>query len=266
MDKDSFMQQLISGFQRGASAVAPLVRSAAEQAWKMTGSTLGSRSENQLLSPVTSTPASTRTVTPTPTPISYQPPKTYTEWQARGYDKKFPKSDATIRPVSTPSSTPAPTVAPFPVSTNKGGGFPDPQEIARKIRAGYAEYSKGVPLPALDHVDQFVQATQQYPFFAKNPYLLPQIAILETSGGRNITRPNNLLNWGINVPGNNEAFSKMTPAEVVARAISGLGQRSPYYNEIRQTNDLQKFAKIYEPTNDSYYNALTEGFKLFERQ
>ena len=88
--------------------------------------------------------------------------------------------------------------------------------------------------------------------------------ILETSGGRNVTRPNNLVNWGINYPGNNEVFAQMKPGEVLDRAISGLGERSPYYHRVRRDNDLEEFARIYEPANQSYHSNLIKGIKAFE--
>lgn len=138
-------------------------------------------------------------------------------------------------------------------------------ELARKIRSGLRE-QLGKETPVEQYIPQLVEATRQYEFFRKNPYLLPQLAILETSGGQNITRPNNLLNWGIANPANNPIFAQMTPEEVLARAISGLGERSPYYKDVRHTGNLRKFAQIYEPANPDYYQNLISGIRVFEQQ
>ncbi len=137
--------------------------------------------------------------------------------------------------------------------------------LAEKIRKGLRG-QLGRETPAEQYIPQFVEAAQKYDFFRQNPYLLPQIAILETSGGLNITRPNNIVNWGINFPGNNEAFAQMTPQEVLGRAISGLGERDPNYTDIRKNNDLQKFAQTYEPANPSYYGNLMKGIQYFQNQ
>src|SRR3990167_5100752 len=105
----------------------------------------------------------------------------------------------------------------------------DYKDIENKIRKGLKKYSQtynqGKSVLAERYIPEFVEAAKKYPIFRDNPYLLPQIAILETSGGQNITRPNNLLNWGINYPGNNEEFSKMNVKSVLDKAISGLGER-----------------------------------------
>jgi len=148
----------------------------------------------------------------------------------------------------------------------------DLKEIEENIRAGlrsYAEdYNQGNPVPAEDYIDDFVEAAEKYPIFRANPYLLPQIAILESSGGLNITRPNNMLNWGINYPGNNEAFSQMSVEDVLQRAISGLGERSPYYEQFRTGKPLSEeevggFAKTYEPANPDYAMNLLKGMQKF---
>jgi len=163
----------------------------------------------------------------------------------------------------TPSpqfAQPTPTPQPAFDSTNH-------TEIERKMRQGLREYSQkatgGKELPVERYIPKFMEAVKKYDFFKKNPFLLPQIAILETSGGKYITRPNNLLNWGINYPGNNQLFAQMNMDEVLDRAISGIGERSPYYNEIRKTNDLQKFAETYEPSNKDYYRSLKSGMDYF---
>jgi hypothetical protein len=122
----------------------------------------------------------------------------------------------------------------------------------------------GQNAPMLSFVPQIAAAVQKYPFLKNNPELIPLIGHLETSSGKNITRPNNLLNWGINYPGNNEIFSTMTQQQVLDRALSGLGQRSEYYNQFRTGNPLTdeqllQLAKVYEPANNSYGPNLVNG-------
>lgn len=157
-----------------------------------------------------------------------------------------------------------------PMDENQPTPTPTPDPIEQKIRQGLTNYG-GEDLPALNYVPQIMQAMERYPFLKNNPYLIPELMILETSGGRNITKPNNLVNWGISYPGNNEAFSKMTKEQVLERALSGLGNRSPYYSQFRTGNpmtaeELLQFAKIYEPMNYDYGRSLSEGIKYFDNQ
>lgn len=148
------------------------------------------------------------------------------------------------------------------------------KELEDQILAGLREYSRiynqGKPVPAEQYTGQMAEAAMKYDIFKNNPGLLPQLMILETSGGMNVTRPNNLINWGINYPGNNEEFAKMSKEEVLARAISGLGERSPYYDQFRTgkpltDEQLMEFAKVYEPANASYGSNLVKGIKAFQK-
>ncbi len=161
-----------------------------------------------------------------------------------------PQTRAPIASMTTP--TPAPDI-----------------DVGERIRRGLVRYG-GEDLPALKYLPHFTEATKKYPMFQHNPYLLPQMTILETSGGRNITRPNNLLNWGISFPGNNQAFSKMKAEDVLNTAISGLGERSPYYKKFRQSRPLtreevEEFARTYEPANPDYGRSLWEGMETFRK-
>lgn len=129
----------------------------------------------------------------------------------------------------------------------------------------------GKDAPLHEYSQQLSKATEDYEFFEDNPYLLPVIAHLETSSGKNITRPNNLLNWGINFPGNNEAFAKMTVEQVLDRAISGLGERSDIYERFRTgkpltDEEIVDFANTYEPANLSYGPNLLDGIRSLEKE
>jgi len=141
------------------------------------------------------------------------------------------------------------------------------QILTDTIRNRLVQYG-GEDLPALEYVPQFVEATQKYDFFKNNPYLLPQLSILETSGGKNVSRPNNILNWGIGIPENNEAFAQMTPQEVLERAISGLGERSSYYSQFRTGKpltqpEMSSFGSVYNPPNPNYGNDIWSGIQQF---
>lgn len=165
---------------------------------------------------------------------------------------------------SIPQKTLSNTPTPSPVMSAQS---PDTEQL---IRSGLTKYG-GDNLPGLQYVPQLAEAAQKYPIFKANPYLLPQIMILETSGGRNITRPNNLLNWGISNPENNPIFAQMTPQQVLERAVSGMGERMPQYSKFRHgkqltDEELEEFAQIYEPANLDYGRSLREGINFFLNQ
>ena len=129
----------------------------------------------------------------------------------------------------------------------------------------------GEDAPLMKYAPVIEEAVNQYPFLKDNPYLIPAIAHLETSSGRNVTRPNNFLNWGINYPGNNEAFSQMTEEEVLMRALSGIGERSDIYSQFRtgqpMTDDeIMQLGSTYEPANNSYPQNLLNAIRFMEQQ
>ena len=202
--------------------------------------------------------------TPTPTPDP---------WIAKGFTKTGPNSYSKNLSSSSMMATPTPSPAQPQILGNQA---PDNMDLARKLQAGFAEYlhgtqDQGKMTPILDYLPQFIQAAQKYPFLKNNPYLAPAISILETSAGRNITRPNNLLNWAINYPGNNEAFAQMTMKSVLDRALSGLGERDPNYTSFRTgkpmtPDEIMGFANKYEPANGSYGPNLQQMIQTFERQ
>lgn len=157
-----------------------------------------------------------------------------------------------------------PQVAPSPQPQQMGQI--NPELIAKAIQV----YG-GKNAPTAQYADVIAQATNKYEFLKDNPYLIPAIAHLETSSGKNITRPNNDLNWGINYPGNNQAFSKMTREQVLEKALSGFGERSPYYQKFRTGNPLTdeqiiELAKVYEPANKDYPQNLVNAIKFIQSQ
>ena len=160
---------------------------------------------------------------------------------------------------------------------------PKTSDIERKIRAGLEGYSRihagGRKIPLMDYVPQFVEATKKYPIFEQNPFLLPQIGILESSAGLNVTRPNNPLNWGARVQ-QQGLYNPKSWAESINDAITAIAgdiearppsqpnrfRQTTYYEPFRQSGNLRTFSDIYEPANPNYYPALLEGVKFFERQ
>ncbi|HOM78283.1 MAG TPA: hypothetical protein PLT50_03725 [bacterium] len=164
-------------------------------------------------------------------------------------------------PSQQPVSTPTPAPAPMPIQ--------DSGNVSEMIKM-LSVYG-GNSAPIHEYADQLDQARQKYDFWRNNPELLALIPHLETSSGRNVTRPNNLTNWGINYPGNNEIFAQMTPQEVLDRFITGVAKRSQYYKDFRTgepltDEELLRFASIYEPANQKYGPNLVEGRRHIRSQ
>jgi hypothetical protein len=150
--------------------------------------------------------------------------------------------------------------------------------VERKIRSGFQEYGGGDELPIEEYIPMFLQAAQDYDIFRQNPYLLPQVSILESSGGRNVTRENNPLNWGARL----QAAGDYNPESVeqsIMDAITAIagdtadrpegtarGRTASYYEPFRESGDIEDFANIYEPANESYYDNLLRGIEFFEGQ
>lgn len=141
-----------------------------------------------------------------------------------------------------------------------------PEIIARAIAV-----HGGKDAPISKYANIIAEETNRSKFLKDNPYLAPAIAHLESSSGKNITKPNNPLNWGINYPGNNQIFAGMSQEDVIKRALSGLGERSSYYNEFRTgqplTNEqIMKLGSIYEPANSDYPQNLLNAIRFIETQ
>lgn len=158
--------------------------------------------------------------------------------------------------IKTAVAAPVQPTSPQPLGT--------PAFDANTLKSMIAIYG-GADAPLNQYADQLAGATR-YQFWKDNPELLALIPHLETSSGRNVTRPNNLTNWGINYPGNNAIFETMTKQQVLDRFISGLGERDKNYTSFRTGSPLTdeqllEFAKKYEPANGSYGPNLIEGRK-----
>lgn len=136
----------------------------------------------------------------------------------------------------------------------------DNDTLQKMIKVYGGEKSK------LSQFSQQLANATKHDFWKNNPELLALIPHLETNSGKYITRPNNLTNWGINYPGNNEEFAKMTEEQVLERFLLGLAQNSPYYDQFRtgkplSDEELLSFANVYEPANPSYGPNLVSGKK-----
>jgi len=144
----------------------------------------------------------------------------------------------------------------------------NPEQVQQQMQSGLTQYG-GENLPLLQLLSQMVGAGQRYPIFEQNPFLLPQMGILESSGGRNVgKRPSNWFNWGINIPGNDEIFAQMSPEEILELLITGIGERMPAYEPFRQNrpltqDEIEQFAQTYEPANPDYGRSLWEGMQSF---
>lgn len=171
-------------------------------------------------------------------------------------------------PTTTPTTAPQQNVVPTPSGEVVENNGVDYAEIERKIRKGLVDYG-GESLPALQQVPSMMEAIKKYPLFRANPYLLPQQTILETSGGRNVTYPNNYINYGIRSKAINDLFKEVGPAEALSRSAKEMGETGTVYKRFRTGNELSDtelddYAKQYEPTNPEYPRNLREGIKYFK--
>lgn len=175
-------------------------------------------------------------------------PKVTRAWFGKPEDNPFVEKKKVAGPPFEPTPTPREVTPKF-------------GSVETAIRKGFEEY--GNP-PAATLSGEFAKQAETYPIFKKYPYLLPAISINETSGGKNVTYPNNLMNWGIY-----NDFNPKTPAESIERAASGIGKRTPYYEGFRNTGNLRDFVYTYAPPteNDSerYIQNLEKLMSLFAK-
>lgn len=169
-----------------------------------------------------------------------------------------------ISPVGQAKPTPTPqvlgvnAVAPAPTTTPPVQGLTFDQ-----LLEGYGRYGA---TPSAQAVKLMAEAQDRYPVFKENPALLPAMSIVETGAGKYMTRPRgenpqNLMNWGIYTD-----FVPRDQAHSVERAISGIGERMPYYNKFRQTKNLEDFANVYAPAgdnNEGYLGKLRKAMQYF---
>lgn len=161
--------------------------------------------------------------------------------------------------VQEPTPINIPTNIPTPTPT------PTEEEYYNKFLEGYGNYNA---TPSAEAVKVMASAPSRYEIYEKYPYLLPALAIIETGAGQNITRPKNvenpqnLLNWS--AYGN---FVPQSQAESVEKALTGIGERMPYYEDFRNSQKLEDFVKSYAPASDGntgYLDNLIEAMQYFD--
>lgn len=156
---------------------------------------------------------------------------------------------------------PSPTTLPSPTPTPT----PTEQEYYDKFLEGFGNYNA---TPSAEAVKTMASAPSRYEIYGEYPYLLPALSIIETSAGQNITRPKNvenpqnLLNWGSYTD-----FIPKSQAESVEKALTGIGERMPYYEDFRKSKKLEDFVKSYAPASDGnqgYLENLIKSMQYFD--
>lgn len=146
-----------------------------------------------------------------------------------------------------PSPRTAHAVAPRPQAAPVANY--DRNRVKSDIDRYFKEY--GSP-PVATLSAQFADLAGQHPILRQYPYLLPSVAIQETSGGRKVKYPNNPINWGIYVKDFKPTNFEMT----LQKAAAGIGgdptSNSAYiYQDFRDSGDLKDFVRHYAPPNEN---------------
>lgn len=192
----------------------------------------------------------------------------------------FATPRATPNPVLTNSAYPQGSTSPYVYGQNISK-----QEIERKIRAGYRDYSGGKEVPMEQYIGQMMGAVDRFPAFAKNPFLIPAISNVETSAGQNWKLNKNPISWAAReqMAGNYSPSSPEMAIEDMITAVGGDPNRgagydpvtaqarmrtSGYYQPFRDTNNLWDLSETYENSsgNPKYWGALIQELQRFERQ
>lgn len=163
-------------------------------------------------------------------------------------------------PRLSPTLTPTPTRA-LPKPTNMKNA-----ELAEKIRKGFIKYG-GENLPVATLAASFADETMKYPILKRYPYLLPSIALKETSGGKHQAYKHNPMNYGIYLQQAGQ-FNPESPEEVIMKSARAIGGEQSLYNKFQETGNLDDFINTYAPPveNDTkkYRQDLDYFFNLFQ--
>lgn len=132
---------------------------------------------------------------------------------------------------------------------------------AKTGNEGTGVYEKFIP--------EFVDAALKYQLFKDNPDLLPTIFIQETSAGRNITRANNAINYGVADPKIQAKFAARDIITNLRASIEEIAQSGTAYSQFRTgkpltDEELMAFARKYEPANADYPKYLLEGRQVYK--
>lgn len=211
-----------------------------------------------------------------------------------------PFSTTTPSPLALPTSAPANrTMAPSatthplavgappqPAATSspyKFGQNISKQEVERKLKAGFQEYSHGKGVPMEAHIPQLVAGAEKYPGLQNNPFLTAAVSLNETSGGQNWTNLKNPVSWGARIKDIYQPSSADQALEDMMSAVGGDPNRgqgfdpqtaqtrmqtAAAYQPFRDSNNLQDFSFRYESPNNNpdYYKNLIQFIQMFERQ
>lgn len=158
---------------------------------------------------------------------------------------------------------PAPVGSPAPVPQRVAGASSfNRDELTDRIARGFTGQVGNVPAVKLANV--FGEIGADYPFFKDNPFLLPQIAILETTGGKHVTYPNNYVNYGIRDANINNIFRNTTPDDVLRRVAREIGETGNVYSRFRTGAPLTEeqlidFVHTYAPPHENNTNAYIQN-------
>lgn len=192
----------------------------------------------------------------------------------------FATPQASPDSVLTNSAYPQGTASPYVFGQNLTRA-----DLQRKIQEGYREYSGGKQVPMEDYMNKMVDAPSRFPVFAKNPFLIPAVSVVETSAGQNWKLNKNPISWAARVQ-QAGGYSPSSPDQAIEDMITAVGgdpnrgvgfdpqtaqnrmATESYYQPFRNTNNLWDFTQAYENSsgNPNYYPELIKALQMFERQ
>ena len=133
---------------------------------------------------------------------------------------------------------------------------PTPQPMEQSFQKGFKRYGSELA----NYSGNFAEAAEKYNL--PDPYLPAVMALMETSGGKNLKYKNNPFNWGMqDMPSTDYTIDHI---------YSGIGGRFPYYQKYLQTKDIGDFFDSYTPQDGvnpskeelvSRYNSLRKYFE-----
>lgn len=136
-----------------------------------------------------------------------------------------------------------PTVAPTVTPT------PTPFANEEAFRRGFEEY--GSPLATASA--KFAEAANKYKL--PDPYSIPTLMLMETSGGKNQKFKNNPANWGM---------QDMPSLDyLIDRIYSGIAGRMPYYKDYLASGDPADLLSVFTPSgvhNNPNLNTLLRRY------
>lgn len=170
---------------------------------------------------------------------------------------------------------------------------PTSEDYKQAIEEGYKNWGPDMPMAKFASI--MAEAPLKYPIFKKYPFLLPAIALKESSGGKpydpvtktGVTHKNNPLNWGVKSQ-ISKTYNPKSFEQNIYDAMSGIGGResesdwqekysptqistSSKYEAFRKSGDLLDLANTYAPLGDNpetgglyYVKSLKEIMDVFE--